>query len=950
MIERAIPGTIVIVLACLAVVSCGGGTGGSSSTAGGGTGSGTVDTGTPTVEVSLVDDNGDAVTTIRGNDTATARALVKDSAGDAVSSIVVSFSTTNVGQITPTTALTDSQGTAEATVSAGTLSGAGTLSATATVNGTDVTSNALGFQTDAESTGGSTGAEGVQLGICASGSSVTDCANETAGTFDKGTIDLSSTQISAGGTASLTLVVLDGNFDPVSGAQVSFTSDCAARTDQNSGEPLAALTNSASSNGNGVVTATYQANGCEGDDKITAEEAGSGETASGTLNVLSPIIGSIRFDSASKQNIQIKGTGDSTATLTFQVLDVQGDPVEDEEVQFELTTDVGGLSLASSSGLTDADGLAKAIVNAGFIATTVRVRAGLRVDTDSPPDGIKDKTIETLSERLSVNTGVAYQNAMSLSAETLNIEGENFDGITTTLTVRLADRFNNPVPDGTAVQFRTELGAIDSSCTTTGGQCGVTLTSQEPRRPLNGDYQMLSSDSCPAMFIYEEPVTISGSDGNTDYVADDVFRVETIADVALTKGTDYTVDDDGSGITCEGASVTCIDGADLKITYDRAWLDEEGDGDGSTHPVPDPGVATAPFKGISGVPCVASSRERDMDVSGYHGGLGQLYGGRSTVLAFAQGEESFVDSNANGQYDLGEPFVDLPEAFMDVNEDDVFGNPDASGAVRKAEDDSDPTADPHCYGPRSPLKDPDSPQDELCYQRGGDEEEFIDFDANGSYNEGNGIYNGTSCPKEVSDRTDSSLSCDNASDPCTSGDQYCTRELVSIRKELPILLSGSGAYMGLRDVATGEYISQVDLTVTTGRFTANTTVTANDGVTTYATGMEFTIGNGDMQVRPGIGESVDLTSGTGSVIVDVSDAFNGILPAGTSISFAAGSNGCAIQNTPGTDVASTDAFGFNQIFISLGPPDSPATGSAPITVSVSTPQSQEVSRSFACSF
>ena len=49
----------------------------------------------------------------------------------------------------------------------------------------------------------------------------------------------------------------------------------------------------------------------------------------------------------------------------------------------------------------------------------------------------------------------------------------------------MADRFNNPVPDGTVVNFTTEGGTIEGSCQTSGypiaSGCSVTWTSQEPR-------------------------------------------------------------------------------------------------------------------------------------------------------------------------------------------------------------------------------------------------------------------------------------------------------------------------------------------------------------------------------------------------------------------------------------------------------------------------------------
>jgi hypothetical protein len=65
-------------------------------------------------------------------------------------------------------------------------------------------------------------------------------------------------------------------------------------------------------------------------------------------------------------------------------------------------------------------------------------------------------------------------------------------------------------------------------------------------------------------------------------------------------------------------------------------------------------------------------------------------------LAYALGEESFTDLNANGIYDPGESFTDFPEPFLDANENGV--------------------------------KDAD--------------EDFIDTNANGLYSPGDGIFNG----------------------------------------------------------------------------------------------------------------------------------------------------------------------------------------------------------------
>lgn len=46
--------------------------------------------------------------------------------------------------------------------------------------------------------------------------------------------------------------------------------------------------------------------------------------------------------------------------------------------------------------------------------------------------------------------------------------------------------------------------------------------------------------------------------------------------------------------------------------------------------------------------------------------------GRATILAYAVGEESFVDMNGNGRFDSGESFTDLSEVYRDDDENGVY--------------------------------------------------------------------------------------------------------------------------------------------------------------------------------------------------------------------------------------------------------------------------------------
>ena len=911
---------------------------------------------------------GNGTNIITTADSATVGILVEDASGNNLpnrtATITTSLGAVSVGggaSAQTITAVSDSDGRIDVLLEAGTNLGAGDF---VVVVGDTVASVQF-----------TVGVAGLQIGTCSGGTSATDCVSggvaftgftPPLGAAANGVLSIGQSPLSAGGTSSVSVVVLDSTGNPVEGIDIAFTSNCVNILDDDTGQPLSSITQTVSSLANGVATATYQDDeGCARDDIITATEASTGGTATGTIEVLPAQIGAIVFDSVTlpdgeaTNRIFIKESGGtSSAFVVFQVLDVLGQPAPGLQVSFTLTSTVGGIELqnqiaGTSTGLTDADGKVTAIVNAGFIATTVRVRASLDVDTDDDGDNTDfgdggAATLVTLSDQLSINTGIADQNSFTLAASQLNFEGNNFDGETVTLTTFLADRFNNPVT-GTSVQYRTEFGSIVPSCTTGDtGSCITTLTSTDPRTPLdpNVDNLLLTVDSCPSELIVEENVAIAAGVGDTFYTASSIGRVEKAAapatgaeDDVLALTTDYTVDADGSGITC--VSANCSGEATLKITYVRAFPDEDDSGD-TTHVITNPGVATAPFRtSLQGaVPCRTSSvAQGDALSSGYLGGLGQRYGARSTVLAFAQGEESFVDSNGNGLYDFGEPFVDLPEAFHDLNEDNVFGN------GNPASDDSRDTTTRTCYGPNSPITAPGEVLGN-CFQIGGEEEEPVDFNENGQFDAGNGIYNGTLCPKAVSDRADT---CDNVSDPCDEAtEQYCTRDLVTISREQVIVFSGSGAFFSLRDAATGEYINSVDLTnVTSGMHDSTVNVTDNDG-DTIAAGTDFSIGFADDQVAPQIGDTVSLRGG-GSVIVDFADRFNQKLPAGTSIAVSAGTGGCLISNSPGTTQLSTSSTGVSAISIGLTRDPTAAVGSnAPITISATSPRGVVSQFAFTC--
>ncbi len=558
---------------------------------------------------------------------------------------VVAAAVADIGVILPAsgTALTDADGEATFQIAAGDELGAGTIEVSVEdPKGGAPSTATINFQV---------GQAGLRLG------------DFEDGIFIDGVIGTQATNVSAGGSALLQFSVVDENDELASTVEtIQLKSGCVL-----SGQ--AQLPNSVDTV-NGQATATYTATGCSGDDEITATLASNGATATTVLTVAEADDDQIAFQEIQPESriIALKGTGTGnrpeTATVTFKV-EPGGSPEEEGPgiggvpVDFKISTDVGGIALQNDSGITDSDGMVKAVVTSGNIATSVTVTATIRKE-NGPGNS-------TASPPIVVSTGLPDQNSISISASTLNVKGAlNYDGRTAEITVRLADKFNNPVADGTSAVFTTEYGSIEPSCVTTNGGCTVTWTSQDPRFP--------------------------------------VFNQDLVQNI-------------------------------YSNTYDCDSNNAE------LGPCPDD--------------------------------LGTIRGLRTTILVTVVGEEYFVDSNGNGLYDKNEPFENLPEAFVDHNEDGVYT----------------PVEGPQCPTPPG--------TDETC-EAAGAEETFIDFDGDGEYSlnvdpvTGKGVYNGSLCPLEGEERG------------------WCSRELVNVRDDIVLIMSDdSEFYYTLVNARTDRVVSSI---------------------------------------------------------------------------------------------------------------------------------------------
>lgn len=408
------------------------------------------------VNVTMVGDGGEAgggaqvslvLTDVSGNPIQSISTLVPGKLTATVTGItkatIVTFAS-SIGDLPIKTAVTDSSGKATVDIYAGSSLGAGEVTATLSTNEVGKTIVVVG-------------ATNVVMG---SGSP-----------FVKGAAEISTDNLSAGGTATISVLIQDDQGNPFTQpVDVNFSSTCATKN------PAQAEISSPVSSSNGIATSTYRAQGCVGEDQInvTANAGGISLSATGTINVLQADIGSIVFVSATPENISILGTGGvESSVVKFKVLDKNSNPVANQNVLFSLNTQAGGVGLSPSQATTDNAGIVQTVVTTGTVATSLRVTA--TVDDGSIP------AIASQSSQLIVSTGIPDQDSFSLSAEVLNAEGWEVENTEVVVTARMADAFNNPVPDGTTVSFTTEGGAIEDACQTVKGACSVKWISQLPR-------------------------------------------------------------------------------------------------------------------------------------------------------------------------------------------------------------------------------------------------------------------------------------------------------------------------------------------------------------------------------------------------------------------------------------------------------------------------------------
>lgn len=441
------------------LVACGGGGSGAGTTPfGSGSGS-TSGTGTSTSSVTS-NTAGTLVLNLSNSQVSssqpgTVTAALKDAAGNPIAGELIVFGisggSSGIAQVSPSSAITDANGQAAATLTpaAGATSGAAYVTAGATpANGT--LSARMAFSVSASNVTLDAVTVG-QAAINGYGSTSVNFTVSAASSSSPVTINLSSTCASSGKAT-------------ISPASVTLTST------------------------SGSVT--YQDNACSATDKINVQIAGTTQQRSVDLTVNAPVTQGIQYSSVDRSTICLTGTGcPSVANVVFKVVDSAGVGKSGVVVDFSLDSSISGFAdLGSTFGTTDADGTVSVSVSSRKTPTPLRVTAAVR---GSSP------LMQTVSNLLTISGGLPVaglndtSNGLSFASSKFALNG-NLDGDEATLTLRLRDQWGSPAIDGTAVTLVSDGGTVvPAYCSTTAGACSVKLVVSNPR-PANGRVHVIA--------------------------------------------------------------------------------------------------------------------------------------------------------------------------------------------------------------------------------------------------------------------------------------------------------------------------------------------------------------------------------------------------------------------------------------------------------------------------
>ncbi len=705
----------IALLAVGFLTACGGGGGGAapfggtSSGTGAGSGSGSggttggTTTGLPTVVLTI------SSTTVRSTAPVTVTAQVNTAAGGPAAGQVVAFTTSgNLGVFSPATALTDASGVARVSLSpiASSSNGADLVLAKTTV-GTSEVSGTIGFQV-VPTAGGATGSPSIAL-------------------------SLSSTAVTTASPAILTAVVKDALGAPVAGQVVKFSTVDnlgtfnvgSALSDANGSVTARLSPASAQTSGADLAVVQVTVNGT-----LVTGTAGFSVASTGGA----PVIGtpSIRL-SLSNSIVTASSPASVTATVKDATgAGVAGQVVKFATVDglgaFSVPsalTDANGVASVSLTATAGSSGADQVIATSTVNGATLQASQGFQLT--APNVSVQTLVADVGSNRLSAygqtNLTVTVSGAASASPVQISLSSACVakgrasltptSATTTTGTatftyrdsgcgaIDVSDTIQASVTGSSAVQSLSialtspavaSINFVSASPSTIFLKgSGLTETATIVFRVLD-----TAGNGLPNQSVLVEPTTLTGGltvDSGTQAVtklSDSLGNVP----VLINSGTvptpvrvKATLVNSTISTVSSGLSVAVGLPSQLNFSLSQQTINIEGfniDGTNNTYSIIASDRLANPVPAGTAINFVAEGGQIEASkLTQLTNGLARASAnfvsasprpadGRITVVAYALGEESFLDTNGNNIYDAGEQYQDLGNIYLNRRFNGVY--------------------------------------------------------------------------------------------------------------------------------------------------------------------------------------------------------------------------------------------------------------------------------------
>jgi hypothetical protein len=251
-----------------------------------------------------------------------------------------------------------------------------------------------------------------------------------------GSVDVTagSTSLEADGSSQTAIhaTVLDNEGQPAPGITVNFSTTLGTL-----------LPSSATTNENGIAEIRLRAGYTEGTAKVRAE-------ANGWIDEVE-----VDFEAGFPGRLNVSVIPDvvepgETATVIATLTDSGEDPISAEELYFSLSTNVSGGSVSPGTVTTDGSGQARATYTAGFIEGRDRIRVV----------SASNSNVEEITT-VQVQAGSGLVGSINLTADSNSLPADGRSS--TAIRAEILDSAGNPVPEGTAVTFNTDLGQFSTN-------------------------------------------------------------------------------------------------------------------------------------------------------------------------------------------------------------------------------------------------------------------------------------------------------------------------------------------------------------------------------------------------------------------------------------------------------------------------------------------------------